>query len=291
MRDIEPSCLPFSSCMMGDNFVAVRQGEADNGEPGIWIVFRGDALVLNSGEGNAFIEGMLPEWAATLDSRILIGTWKGRPVRILELGADSQVPQEYLVEPLLQIFLRYVLPDHFLTLAGLAQQILEWERKSRICSRCGSLMNEIAGSWGKRCRECGAEHFPHIHPCTLVLVSRGDELLLVRKAEWPAGYYSIPSGFCDFGESLEECARREVKEETGILIRNLRYVGSQSWPFPAQLMAGYTADYAGGELSIDLDELEDAAWFRRDALPPTFSDKSIAGWMLVTFGKIPPDQP
>lgn len=285
MRNIEPACLPFSRCMIEDNFRAACHGAADKDGPGIWLVFQGDTLVLNCGEEGSLFEGMLPEWTAPHGSRILIGTWKGRPVRLLEIGPDRDVPPGYGVEPLLQIFLRQTLPDQLLTLAGLAQQILEWERKSRICSRCGGLMDEIGGSWGKRCRQCGAEHFPHIHPCTLVLVSRGDELLLVRKAEWPEGYYSIPSGFCDFGESLEECARREVEEETGIRIRNLVYVGSQSWPFPAQLMAGFTAEYAEGEIAIDYDELEDAAWFRRDDLPRTFSDKSIAGWMLTSFGR------
>jgi len=283
MSNIEPTCLPFNSCMFGDDFEPIHPGGPDGGGQGIWLVFRGDALVLEG--GGTLIEGSQPVWAAAPVSRYLIGSWQGRPVRILEIDKNSAVPAGYHIEPLLGIFLRNLLPDQFLTLAGLAQQILEWDRKSRVCSRCGGMMDGIAGSWGKRCRECVAEHFPHIHPCTLVLVSRGDELLLVRKAEWPAGYYSIPSGFCDFGESLEGCARREVEEETGIRIQNLAYVGSQNWPFPAQLMAGFTADYSSGDIAVDYGELEDAAWFRRDALPPTFSDKSIAGWMLATFGK------
>lgn len=285
MEYIEPIGLPFNSCMIEEDFEPILPGGADGTEPGIWLVFRGDALVLDAGEGGTLIEGDQPEWITAPVSRIPIGRWQGRPVRILEIGKESQLPADCHVEPLLGIFLRNLLPDRFLTLAGLAQQILEWDRKSRVCSRCGGGMDAIVGSWGKRCRACGAEHFPHIHPCTLVLVSRGDELLLVRKAEWPAGYYSIPSGFCDFGESLEGCARREVEEETGIRIRNLVYVGSQSWPFPAQLMAGFRAEYAGGELAVDHEELEDAAWFRRDALPQTFSDKSIAGWMLATYGR------
>lgn len=281
----EAVILPFNAHVLGNAYIAARQGEKDSGEPGIWLIFRGEALVLNPGEKASFPDGEPPGWAGERVREILIGTWREKPVRILEIGIDSEVPSEYLVEPLLFTFLQQRLSDDLLTLAGLAQQILSWVRRSAVCSRCGGINLGIPGTWGKRCAGCGAEHFPHIHPCTLVLVSRGDELLLIRKPEWPPGYYSIPSGFCDFGESLEECACREVEEETGIRIRNLRYVGSQSWPFPTQLMAGFTADYAAGEIVIEHGELEDAAWFRRDSLPPTFSGASIAGWMLERFGR------
>ena len=277
--------LPFNAHALGDGFVPARQGDADPGGPGIRLIFRGDALVLNTGEKVSLSEGELPGWVGDRGREILMGTWQGKPVRILEIGTDSEIPAGYLAEPLLFTFFHQRLPDNLLTLAGLAQQILSWERRSAACSRCGGANEAIPGTWGKRCAGCGAEHFPHIHPCTLVLVSREDELLLIRKPEWPPGYYSIPSGFCDFGESLEECAVREVEEETGIRIRNLRYVGSQSWPFPAQLMIGFTADYAGGEIVVERGELEDAAWFRRDSLPPTFSSGSIAGWMMERFGK------
>ncbi len=106
---------------------------------------------------------------------------------------------------------------------------------------------------------------------------------MIRKPEWPAGYYSLPSGFCDFGECLEECVVREVKEETGILVKNMQYLGSQSWPFPSQLMAAFSADYESGGVVVDMNELEDARWFEKVALPPTFSDKSIAGWLIRRF--------
>jgi NAD+ diphosphatase len=279
--------LPFNAHALGDGFVPARQGEVDPGGPGIWMIFSGDALVLQSGESASFVEGERPVWAGECGRILLIGTWQGKPVRILEIGADAVVPPGYLAEPLLFTFFHQRLPDAPLTLAGLAQQILSWERRSAVCSRCGAANEGIPGTWGKRCAGCGSEHFPHIHPCTLVLVSREDELLLIRKPEWPPGYYSIPSGFCDFGESLEECAVREVEEETGIRIRNLRYVGSQNWPFPAQLMIGFTAEYAAGDIVVERGELEDAAWFRRDSLPPTFSSGSIAGWMMERFGRQP----
>jgi NAD+ diphosphatase len=176
------------------------------------------------------------------------------------------------------------LPDDLLTLYGLARQILYWETMSRHCSRCGSIMERVHSTWGKRCVGCGHEHYPHIHPCIIVLIKRGEEFLLARKPEWAPGRYSLVAGFVDFGESLEECVEREVLEETGLRVTKIRYVGSQNWPFPSQLMAGYVADYASGVISLDGDELEDARWFSRgdmpESLPPA---RSIARWIIDRF--------
>jgi NAD+ diphosphatase len=106
----------------------------------------------------------------------------------------------------------------------------------------------------------------------------------VRKAEWAAGRYSLVAGFLDLGESLEECAAREVREETGIRVKNIRYVGSQHWPFPSQLMAGFVADYAGGDLQVDGIELEDARWFSRREMPDALPGRrSIARWIIERF--------
>jgi NAD+ diphosphatase len=280
----EASLLPFNSAVLGNDFSPAHQGDKDPGGPGWWIIMQGDLLVLEAREGTtALIEGEIPAWSGDQGESLLIGYWQGKPVRILEIDTGLTIPAGYLVEPLLLTFFHEKLPDNLLSLLGRAQQIIAWQRKSAVCPRCGGGTDQISGTWGKSCRSCGYQHFPSIHPCTLVLVQRAAEVLLIRKAEWPPGYYSLPSGFCDFGESLEECARREVEEETGIRISNLRYVGSQCWPFPGQLMAGFTAEFTGGEIVVDREELEDAAWFPRNALPPSFSQKSIAGWMMKTF--------
>ncbi len=280
----EASTLPFNTSPLGDDFISGHPGEADPGGPGWWVIVQDDSLVFDVCEGNHFLlEGDLPSWADNSGTPLFIGYWREKPLRILDVGSETTIPPCCTKEPLLLTFFHERLPDNLMSLAGRAQQILSWERKSAVCPRCGGGINRIAGTWGKRCRACGYEHFPSIHPCTLVLVRREDEVLLVRKAEWPPGYYSLPSGFCDFGESLEECARREVTEETGIGIRNLRYIGSQCWPFPGQLMIGFTADYAQGEIVVDREELEEATWFQRDSLPSTFSMKSIAGWMMNRF--------
>ncbi|HTP49558.1 MAG TPA: NAD(+) diphosphatase [Anaeromyxobacteraceae bacterium] len=211
---------------------------------------------------------------------IYTATCNGRPLRVAEIGKEERLPPQLRAEPLLHLFLSEALVDEFLTLAGRAQQILGWERSSAVCCRCGGRIERITGTWGKLCRACECEQFPHIHPCAVVLVRRAHELLLIRKPGWPKGYYSLPSGFCDFAESLEECACREVREETGIQITNVRYAGSQSWPFPSQLMIGFTAEYADGAITVDRTELDDAAWFSLNALPVTFSRKAIANWLI-----------
>jgi NAD+ diphosphatase len=282
----EATTLPFNKSLLGDAFVAACPGHADPGGPGWWIIFREDTLVMESIDNKSsrrLLEGRLPPWAEGHEEAVFMGLWKGAPVRILEIGHETEIPSACVQEPLLLAFLNESLPDDLMSIAGRAQQILSWKKKSAACPRCGGETGIIAGTWGRKCRSCEFEHFPTIAPCTLVLVRRKEEILLIRKAEWPPGYYSLPSGFCDFGESAEECAQREVEEETGIKTDNLRYVGSQCWPFPGQLMIGFTADYAAGEIMVDRDELEDAAWFSKNALPPTFSTKSIAGWMMRSF--------
>ncbi|MHC1698545.1 MAG: NAD(+) diphosphatase [Geobacteraceae bacterium] len=276
--------LPFNSSALDKDFTPAHPGASDPKDPGWWIIMQGDCLVLDARDGHpALLEGEIPAWTDNHGEALFIGFWQGKPVRTLEIGSEIMIPEHYLTEHLLLTFFQESLPDNLLSLLGRAQQILMWQRKSAVCPRCGGGTDLIPGTWGKGCRSCGYQHFPAIHPCTLVLVTRETEVLLVRKADWPPGYYSLPSGFCDFGESLEECARREVEEETGIRISSLRYVGSQCWPFPSQLMAGFTADFAEGEIVVDREELEDAAWFPRNALPPSFSPKSIAGWMIKTF--------
>ena len=167
-----------------------------------------------------------------------------------------------------------------LSLAALGQQMVRWQKNSQHCSACGAEMSFLAGEWGRECQGCARQHYPHIHPCIIVLIHRGDEVLLTRAAHWVAGRYGLVAGFVEPGECLEETVVREVKEETGIDIKNIRYVGSQAWPFPSQIMTGFTAEYAGGEVQVDTHELEDARWFARDDLPPLPSKRSISRFLI-----------
>ena len=119
----------------------------------------------------------------------------------------------------------------------------------------------------------------------IVLVRDGDRVLLARKAGWAPGRYALVAGFVDNGESLEGCVAREVKEEVGVDVTDIQYVGCQNWPFPSQLMVGFVARYAGGELQIDREELEDARWFPRAELPSGPSRHSIAGFILERYAR------
>jgi NAD+ diphosphatase len=247
------------------------------------VVLRGSELLLcQYGDELQLPQGLLPEaLRGAAGAPLFFGLWDRRPCRLLTVPETAPLPSGWLAERLPDWQSR--VPIAPLSLAGTAAQILHWERTSAHCSLCGELTERLPGEWGKRCRSCGYAHFPHIHPCAIVLVRRPGEVLLTRKAEWPAGSYRLVSGFVNFGECLEEAAAREVLEETGVRITNLRYVGSQCWPFPSQLMAGFVADYAGGELQVDSQELEDARWFRLDALPPLPPPRSISRYILDNY--------
>jgi NAD+ diphosphatase len=275
--------LPFNSEVIRGFFRPVRPGEPHPDGECYWIMLQGGALVVEERDGRYVLpEGDFPSWLIDAAKPICIGIWKDKPLMAICLSRSIHVPKHFHVEPFNASMQR--LDDQILTLGGLAHQILSWRRNSTHCSQCGSGMTTIKSTWGKRCNACGHEHFPHIHPCIIVLVRRGDQFLLARKGAWPIGRYSLVAGFVDFGESLEECVHREVMEETGISITNLRYVGSQNWPFPSQLMAGFVADYAGGEISIDHEELEDAGWFCTGDMPPDLPGKrSIARWIIDTY--------
>jgi len=280
---LSPRHLPFNATALQGRFVPAPP-DTDPGGPGVWVALRGSELMALPGGGSLRLpQGELPAGflAAGSVAPLFIGSWEGHPCRVLALTSEQTTPPGWRAESLLAA--EPLLPIELLTLGGVAGQVLHWERNSRFCSRCGEAMDRLPGEWGKKCLGCGYVHYPHIHPCVIVLVRRGDEVLLTRKAEWPPGRYSLVAGFLDVGECLEEAVVREVLEETGVRVENVRYVGSQSWPFPSQLMAGFVADYAGGEVVVEEKELEDARWFPVSALPVLPPKRSIARYIIDTY--------
>lgn len=206
-----------------------------------------------------------------------IGEWQGLPCYAAEIAAiPEHIPGELtLLRPLYGIC-----GAEAFALAGRASQLMDWRRNHRFCGRCGSPTEQKADEFAMACPSCGLLAYPRISPAVMVLVQRGDDLLLARSPHFRPNIFSALAGFVEAGETLEQCAVREVREEVGIEIANLRYFRSQPWPFPDSLMLAFFADYAGGEITPDPKEIEAADWFPRHALPPLPDHASIARQLI-----------
>jgi NAD+ diphosphatase len=170
----------------------------------------------------------------------------------------------------------FKLTESLLAIAARAFQVVEWDRTHRYCGRCGTPTRDKAGERAKECPACSYVSYPRISPAMMVLVTRGRDLLLARASRFPGGMYSALAGFVEPGETIEDCIRREVLEEVGIEVTDIRYFASQSWAFPHSLMIAYTAEYAGGDMRPCDDEIADAQWFTLDALPALPTNVSIS---------------
>lgn len=167
-------------------------------------------------------------------------------------------------------------------LAWTARELLEWRKGHRYCGRCGSILERHADPAERAmvCPACGAHEYPRIDPSVIVLVTRGDEVLLEHNLQYGHDHATLVAGHVEPGESAEAAVAREILEETGIRVRDIRYVGSQAWPFPSSLMLGFRAEYESGELRPDGTEIDRCDWFRRDSLPSLPPPPSIAADML-----------
>lgn len=164
-----------------------------------------------------------------------------------------------------------------------AAHILGWRKNNNFCGRCGSEMADVAREVAVQCLGCGQIIYPRISPAIIVAVTRKNEILLARSNRFPPGRFSVIAGFLEPGETLEECICREVREEVGIEVDTIRYFGNQPWPFPDSQMIGFTANYAGGEITIDNQEIVAANWFRADNMPDIPSKDSIARRLIDDF--------
>ncbi len=168
------------------------------------------------------------------------------------------------------------LPSALGGLAARAHSFLRLRQTYIFCPSCGTKLEVHKEQVAKVCPNCGRLDFPRIEPAIIVLVSRGDEVLLVKNKNRNQHFFSCVAGFVEQGETIEQCVAREVKEETNIDIQNIRYVGSQSWPFPDQLMLAFTAEYKCGEIKIQEEEIAEAGWFSRNKLPDIPKEGSVA---------------
>jgi NAD+ diphosphatase len=273
--------LPFNRDCLRGAFIPAKQAEKPPDRRGHWLIVQDQNLVVCRDGGKFRLPtGECPaDFDGKLDEALWLGTLHGEPCWVAGLRREAVMPDSYHSETLVPMR-GTRLADDLLSLGGMAMQALHWQNSSGYCPRCGGPTTRIEGEWGKKCGQCAYEHYPHLHPAVITLVVDGDRCLLARKSIWAPGRYALIAGFVDNGECLEGAVEREVKEEVGVDVKDIQYVGSQNWPFPSQLMVGFVATYAGGDVTIDKDELEDARWFPRNELPNRPSRHSIAGFIL-----------
>lgn len=203
---------------------------------------------------------------------------------ILMTGSVSREPslsRDYELVPLISIF--FTESVDLAQLVGRAAQLQDWRLTHQYCGRCGQSTQMSADEYSRQCSACNSSVYPRISPCIITLVTRGEEFLLAKNAQTKGEWFSTLAGFVEPGESLEETLRREVFEEVGLQVGQIQYFGSQPWPFPAQLMVGFYAEYESGEIHVDGVEILEAQWFTKETMPSFPGEFSIAGQLINNF--------
>ena len=258
------------------NFLSSYQLNRGNHELAYWFAFSGyNLLVEMTGKGfRVPVAVDLASFDLTPVRSQYLGLLNGRPCYSAECSPAAPAPQNMAFKGLRSLFAD--LGEELFSIAGRALLVMDWDRTHQFCGQCGTPTADQTGERAKVCTHCGFIDYPRMSPAIIVAIKKGEQLLLARASRFPAALYSVIAGFVEPGESLEECLKREVREETGIEVHHIRYFGSQAWPFPNSLMIGFTADHAGGEIAIDGREIVDAGWFTAENLPAIPEKLSIA---------------
>lgn len=252
--------------------------------PCFWLVFYKDQLLVEPVDGavklpfsgDPFISKNLE-----LLRKIYLGRLDGFPCYAAEVAGDRLASEDAVFLGLRRLFFIDV---NLFRLAGRAVQLIDWDRTHQYCGRCGTRTYLKTDEMVKACPDCSLFAYPRISPAVIAAVIKDNQILLAHGRLFSSKFYSVLSGFVEPGETLEECLHREVKEEVGIEIKNIRYFGSQSWPFPHSLMIAFTADYDRGEITVNPEEIVEARWFTAANLPAEIpSSISIARRLIDWF--------
>lgn len=249
-----------------------------NPKPAWWFIFYQDQILLEKKDGSYSVP-CTPEAPIALNGHTVhrLSALNGYACKTVLTDAPVTESSRYLMTELRGSY--DFLPPHQFNMAGKAREILHWDKTSTFCPVCGAQTQQFMPI-AKKCPKCGYEMFPYISTAILALVRKEDQILLVRAHNFKGPFHSLVAGFLETGETLEECVKREVLEETGLIVNNITYFGNQPWPFPSGLMVGFIADYVSGEIRLQDEELCAGAFYTRDSLPELPRKLSLARKMI-----------
>lgn len=248
-----------------------------------WLIFVNEKLFIRNHDNNLLKAQFcqLTFIHAYTDDIELIGQYQGLPCLMVDMQSEQVTIEGWQQLSMRQFLMLFSQQSLDFSIVAKAWQYALFKRTHRFCGRCGAHMQQVGWEMAMQCYQCQHRCYPRISPCVIVLIRKGRQILLAQgESQRNRKMHSLIAGFVESGESLEQAAHREVKEEVGIEINNLCYFSSQPWPFPHSLMVGFFADHAAGDIQVDGEEILNADWFDMDNLPTVPSKVSIAGQMI-----------
>lgn len=253
----------------------------------LWFVFNSGRLLMDTNHHRIPRQSELKEALIRQERGLYLGLLNGQPCYCVHTDRGIEGNENLSFRELRSLF--GVLDESEFLLAGRAAQIIHWDLTSRFCGRCGHKNEDKADERAKICPECGLVLYPRISPAVITVVVREQKILLAHSNRFKSNMYSLIAGFVEPGETLEDAVQREIMEEVGIRVKNIRYFSSQPWPYPDSLMIGFIADYANGEIWVDGVEINDAGWYGNGNYPELPSRLSISrkliDWYLEHYDK------
>ena len=266
-----------------NNLIFTPENINTSSEASVSIILRNQEFLTSKASEFLIYEEDDLKWSEMeFEDRQFIGYLNNRPCFLFELTNESLLSEDTALTPLRNLLGR--IPDSLFTICSRSIQLSDWKKNNQFCGVCGSKMTNHATERAMFCECNNLMIYPRISPCVIVLVTKGEDLLLAHNKNFPGTFYSTLAGFIEAGESAESAIHREIYEEVKVTVKNIEYFGSQSWPFPSQLMLGYHAEYSDGDIKPDGVEIDKADWFNYKHLPqvPT-GNISISGQLIESY--------
>lgn len=241
-----------------------------------YFIFNKDKLFLDYKTNNVPFTNNLKKYNFKIKFKLYMGLYYNKPCFVLDVESEND-------SNFFDLYEIYDINEETYLIAGRGIQIVNWYKTHKFCGVCGSKNIMDDKEMMLKCPNCGHINYTRINPAIITAIKKDDKLLMARHKHMHSIKYALIAGFVEAGETIEEALRREVQEEVGINIKNIKYFSSQSWPFPNSLMLGFTADYADGEIQVDGEEIDHIKWFKKDEIPQLPSSISISYELIENF--------